>query len=84
MDKQIIADIAEDAAELGRQLAAKGIRTSEAQAQIVAGAMRGFVAYEVDVLRRAKPVDQLGRGDIGPRDPGGPRHPVSPSDEMPS
>jgi hypothetical protein len=51
MDKQIIRDIAADAAELGRALAAEGIQTRDAQAEIVAGAMPAIVAYETSVTR---------------------------------
>jgi hypothetical protein len=67
MNKQIIADIAADAAELGRALASEGIRTLEAQAEIVAGAMPGFVAYETAVTRA---VDRTLETRDDPRIPG--------------
>jgi hypothetical protein len=52
MDKQIIRDIAADAAELGRALREEGIHVAELQAEIVAGAMPGFITYETTVTRR--------------------------------
>ena len=77
MDKQIIADIAADAAELARALAGEGVGAAVLPG-IVAGAMPGFVAYETEVLRRSpgSPVEL--RDDPGWRPAPGPRrrHPA--------
>ena len=83
MDKQIIRDIAADAAELGRALAAEGVGHANDQARIVAGAMPAIVAYETSVTRRG-PDGGLELAAPGAPDPGGPGHPVIGTDTPPA
>lgn len=65
MDKQILADIAADAAELSNRLTEAGFHDSAEHCAVLAGAMPAIARYEIDVLRRPEPLVTL-RG--GPED----------------
>jgi hypothetical protein len=78
MDRQILEDIATDAALLSEYMAQRGVPEEDVPV-ITAGAMSGIVAYETAVTRRRGRYGQVGNRTLetrdDPLDPADPRIP---------